>query len=59
MRTKINIISWGVFLILLNHMSNEERPMRYKSELRKVKIEKVASKRPSRHQLPFFISDKT
>lgn len=59
MRTKINIISWGVFLFLLNHMSNEERPKMYNSELKQIKMEKIASKRPLRHQLPFFVSDKT
>lgn len=59
MRIKINIISWGVFLVLISHMSDEKRPAKFNSEIKQIKMERVASKRPLRHQLPLFISDKT
>lgn len=59
MRTKINIISWGVFLVLISHMAEEKKPVKFNSEIKQIRMDKIASKRPLRHQLPLFISDKT
>lgn len=60
MRLKINIISWGVFLILISHMSEEKKPTKkINTGINQIRMNKVAAKRLLRSQLPVFIRNET